>query len=258
MEMDPTRQELLLADYKMTSRYFFDLASVRFKLLTFLPTITGTIVGGLIGFTEPNPPLLAFVGAFGFVVTLGILFYDQRNTQIYDAMVIRAQSLEILLGFPPLTKHLAGESRARWRMGGAFLDRPERSLRLIPIPRCGRHLFRMWHDRGLALIYSAVLAGWTFALVVGASGADPVSRDWLIRPIAYVAPAAVFLYFLALIHLYDALRNWHWGIQRGLRKILGAKLQDGCESTLCRIATWLFGETRELKAEEPPANLNGE
>ena len=72
---------------------------------------------------------------------LGIIVYDQRNTQIHDAMQKHAKTLEALLGLEPLDDTKKGR-------GGAFLDRPGRNLRLFGI-------LLMWHDRGLALICSS-------------------------------------------------------------------------------------------------------
>ena len=150
----------LKLDYAATREYFYHLAETRFKLLAFVPTITGLAVTLL---ARSSSSLVMFgVGVFGWLVSLGIIFYDQRNTQIYDTMVFRAKSLEVMIGLPNLTAHFYPHRSAmsedkrgskKWKRGGPFLDRPPRSIRLFG---CGdrskeSHLEcggwpKMWHD----------------------------------------------------------------------------------------------------------------
>jgi len=174
----------LKLDYKATREYFYHLAETRFKLLAFVPTITGLAVTLLA--RSASSQVMFGVGVFGWLVSLGIIFYDQRNTQIYDTMVFRAKSLEVMIGLPALTSHFCPE-RQTWGRGGPFLDRPPRSLRLI---RCTRKkeleshleskgLFEMWHDGGLALIYGAAMAAWTW---LAAAGLAQLVFCWVVSP----------------------------------------------------------------------------
>ena len=91
MDTDEKRK----CDYEQTTKYFHALADVRFKLLGLLPVVTGTAFGLLI--QSERPELVVTLGVFGLAVTFGILCYDQRNSQIYNAMQLRAKSLEALL-----------------------------------------------------------------------------------------------------------------------------------------------------------------
>jgi len=232
-------RELWLADYEATRQYFMDLSATRFKLLAFLPTITGTVVAVLFG-TLQSPQMLAGVGAFGFMVTLGILFYDQRNTQIYDALVLRAQSIETKLGFAPLTGHIHQDMRTKRSCGGAFLDRPPRSLHLFPFTRSGRWgIFKMWHDRGLALIYSSVFAGWVFTCAAGVANAlsEPISLRALAAP-SWAAVGA-FLFFMTIIHLFDWYRHENWELNNDVQGILGPKENEE-ENCIKRFFACLF------------------
>jgi hypothetical protein len=77
----------------------------------------------------------------GFFATLGITFYDQRNTELYNALIGRAKYLEKRLKM----------------FGGQFQIRPPRNRRLLFI--------MMGHDTGLALIYGTVLGAWFFPIV---------------------------------------------------------------------------------------------
>jgi len=204
--------EKLALDYKATRQYFYHLAETRFKLLAFVPTITGAAVTLLAA--NHDAPLMLGVGIFGWLVTLGIIFYDQRNTQIYDTMVLRAKSLEILVGFDNLTSHLCPE-RASWQQGGAFLDRPPRSLRLVGtgcessksvLEDCG--WIPMWHDGGLALIYSAAMAAWTWLLVHGATAMTHGSSEtqpilWL----AWVIGGVIGVLFFLRLYAIDRRRS---------------------------------------------------
>jgi hypothetical protein len=52
------------------------------------------------------------VAAIGLLATVGVMFYDQRNTAIYDAMQKRAKMLEAILQFERWddTKRCGGHS----------------------------------------------------------------------------------------------------------------------------------------------------
>jgi hypothetical protein len=147
--MEPT--ELHQTDYVQTATYFHELASVRFKLLAFVPVLTGA--GLTLADKLQTPSLVFALGLFGFLSILGIVIYDQRNSQIYNAMQCRAKSLEALMDFPPLNKKKV--LTEKMKRGGAFLDRPRRTLKLFGI-------LTIWHDLGLAIIYSANLAVWSY------------------------------------------------------------------------------------------------
>ena len=125
---------------------FRQLTDVRFKLLALVPSISGTAIAliskDLDVFREAPLPRTV-VAILGFIVTLGIVFYDQRNSQLYNALVRRGRTLERDLG-----------------IDGAFSQRPGRSLKFL-------HLFDIWHDRGLALIYGSVLGAWLFPIACG-------------------------------------------------------------------------------------------
>lgn len=140
--------ELKWREYESVTAAFWSLAEIRFKLLAFVPTISGLGVGLMTKDLEalrnaPLSPLL--VGSLGLVVTIGIIFYDQRNSQIYNALTARAKTLE--------SEILNG--------GGQFHARPSRTLRFFRVAT-------VWHDRGLALIYGSVVGAWVFPVACAA------------------------------------------------------------------------------------------
>lgn len=148
--MEITEFEKLKMDYEHTLQQFAMLADIRFKLLAFVPTLAGAAIVFL--GTKAAPETALAVGLLGFIVTIGITFYDIRNTQFYDAIVHRARWLEALLDLPICTE---GQPT-----GGLFRERPRPSLRFL-----GK--FLVWHDRGLAMVYGAALGGW--ALIIAYS-----------------------------------------------------------------------------------------
>jgi hypothetical protein len=161
--VEPDQRELLRLDYEQTADLVRALTDVRFKLLAFVPTIAGATVG-LLSNTASAAQLVG-VGLLGFVATVGILMYELRNTQLYDAAVARAKVLEERL---TLASVLSEEGT-----GGPFSERPARPVQLL-----GR--VAVWHDRGLALVYGAALAGWGYLLGWGLLGAMgvPWAQEW--------------------------------------------------------------------------------
>lgn len=141
-------------DYEQTLAYFHALNDVRFKLLAFLPILSGTAVVVLPGHTTIAQQLaLAILGG---LITLALTFYDQRNTQIYDRLVCRAQFLEKQLRF----RSLPGDVRKDHRENiGPLHSRPE--LRGLQIGE--KKWFKViWHDFALAMIYAACFSAWCF------------------------------------------------------------------------------------------------
>ncbi len=140
--------ENLRLDYETTVQQFTTLADIRFKLLAFVPTVTGAAFGILKN--SPNNPATAAIGVFGFLVTLGIIFYEIRNTQFYDGAVHRAKALEARLKLPICA--------AGFTVGGFFSERSKGKLRLFG-------LVKIWHDMGLAIVYGSTLAAWTLLVL---------------------------------------------------------------------------------------------
>ena len=80
-------------DYEQTCQQIRAFTDVRFKLLAFVPTLTGAAVA-LLGNVTDEWTVLA-VGLLGLFVTLGIVFYEMRNTGPYNAAVDRAKSSSV-------------------------------------------------------------------------------------------------------------------------------------------------------------------
>ena len=132
--------------YEQLCNSYRQLTEVRFKLLAFVPSISGTAIAlmskDLNAFEQAPIPRL-IVALLGFFITLGIIFYDQRNSQLYNALVRRGRKIEEKLA-----------------ISSVFSQRQPRSLKFFG-------LFTIWHDRGLAIIYGSVLGGWIFPMACG-------------------------------------------------------------------------------------------
>ncbi len=165
----------LRLDYDTTTRVILGLADVRFRLLALVPTIAAAAIA-IVSKAGATPAELMSLGAVGLVATLGILVYELRNTQLYDAAVARAGVLEGAL-------ELKG--------GGLFGGRPKEGFRLLGV-------FEISHDRGLGLVYAAALGGWSYLVVWGFAAAVH-----LVHPKAWGGGAAIVV---ALIVLADVTR----------------------------------------------------
>lgn len=160
----------LRLDYDQTTELLRTLTDVRFKLLAFVPTISGAAVG-LLGRAHSAAELLA-VGSLGLVATLGIVLYEVSNTQLYDYAVARAEALEARLGL------------------GLFSERPGHRVRIFGLAVGG-------HDRGLALVYSAAIGGWGYLVGWGALRALDVAQAQTIGGvIGAIAAVLVLVEFL--------------------------------------------------------------
>lgn len=149
----------MIHDYVATRDLYDTLVEIRFKLLTFVPTITGIAVG-IVSLdsnkVDESPRLM--IGLVGFVASIALVIYEIRNSQIHDRSIHRLAHLEKILGFGP-----SGPSRAP---SGMFSERG-----------AGGNLFGVFqvkHDRALIMIYAAVTIAWTWVIVTGAE----VAADW--------------------------------------------------------------------------------
>ena len=71
-------EEKLKLDYEQTHQLIRVFTDIRFKLLAFVPTLTGAAVALLSN--VDNRATTFTVGLLGLFVTLGIVFYEMRNT----------------------------------------------------------------------------------------------------------------------------------------------------------------------------------
>lgn len=147
-------REVMLKDHAATTDLFKTLVDIRFKLLTFVPTVT-TVAVGVISLDKQqkifDEGATLVVGAAGVLISLAIVVYEIRNSQIHDRAAHRIKHLERLLGFTP---SYAGETSR-----GMFQERGTGN------PFLG--LFVVQHDRALSIVYGVVMTLWTWVLLTG-------------------------------------------------------------------------------------------
>jgi hypothetical protein len=180
----PDRADLRV-DYEKTIDLFKLLADIRFKLLALVPSVVGAAIGLTSNSSDPQSTFA--VATLGLVATLGILIYELRNSHIYNWTIHRAKYLETKLELPlsvapaaagvppagvapavPLVKNGIVPEKRELQPGGLFTERPSANYRLF-------RAITVQHDRGLAFVYAAAIAGWAYLLV--RSGVSLLGRD---------------------------------------------------------------------------------
>lgn len=183
-------------DYEQALETYRQLADIRFKLLAFVPALSGAAVT-LITKANIDRWEKGALAGLGFFVTLGIVLYDQRNSQFYNGAITRAQRLEEKL---ELDRFGGDKHRGLF---GSRKDHPTRHVLGLPVG----------HDLGLALVYSPVLGAWVFAMV--RAGAE--SPAW----VATFLGAGVAGLFFAQFEWNDGkpkrLKRW-WRRRRVLKR----------------------------------------
>ena len=103
-----TPDEKAKLEYEQVGSVFALLTDVRFKLLALVPTVSGAAVA-LLTSADIRRADQCVLASLGFVVTLGILFYEQRNTQLYNNVIGRLQHLEGTLDLSVATNDLVAD-----------------------------------------------------------------------------------------------------------------------------------------------------
>jgi hypothetical protein len=147
----PARDQLAL-DYQSTNEQIKLLTDIRFRLLAFTPPLVGVasaILSVGLGPAVAPPILILSIAVFGFFATLGVILYDLRNSELYDAHIHRATLIE---------RALKMQSHSAFAPPGSY---------------AGPHTLRMWqsgrflgfdvsHGAALSVVYAAILAAWVY------------------------------------------------------------------------------------------------
>ena len=187
--------ENLRLDYQQTNEYIKLLTDIRFRLLVFTPVISG-ITFAFSEYILKENGIIFIVGILGFIATLGIIIYDQRNSQLYNRAIQRATRLEQMLEFPRF--------RTDKRHGGLFNERPIGDKKLLG-------LILIWHDRGLALVYGASLCGWSFLIVNSLLNLD-IKDVSMYGKLSVIISGIVGLIFINDLHKLD-----HYKLMKNIR-----------------------------------------
>ena len=141
--MTADEQQSLRSAYDQLCQSYRAIDDFRAKLLGLLPLITG---GGLVlvtkGAADIDPSFFFPVGAFGALVTLGLLSYEIYGIRKCHALIIAGRRLEAGIGLGT----------------GQFIARPRSVWGVLNEPFAA------------AIIYPAVIAAWTFLATYKPSG----------------------------------------------------------------------------------------
>ncbi|MCA1619242.1 MAG: hypothetical protein LC795_08015 [Acidobacteria bacterium] len=206
---DPSvRQAALRAEY-MTAVDFVKLMSdIRFRCLAFVTAVIAVANALLPGTGDPGTRVA--LGFVGFLTTLGIAVYELRNSQLYEAASHRAKTLEGMLEAERTSELSPG--------GGLFSERTPyvdktywKGLKAAErLPGIDHTLMRFWavrvkHDRGLALIYGAVLGGWVYLIAGGLLALPPPLGLWGPAPAGLPQFTSGVIGLCALVFSYKSL-----------------------------------------------------
>jgi hypothetical protein len=166
--------EVVQLDYMQTGDQIKMLTDIRFKLLAFVPPIVGagvTLLSSKVASTAADHILIGSIGVLGFMLTLGIVLYDLRNSQLYNAQVHRAKVLEQILGCIGSGKEKlwptpsTGGGKA-YGISGAHQVKETGGVhtqRAIALDSFLRQ--RISHGPALSLVYGVALGAWVFPIV---------------------------------------------------------------------------------------------
>lgn len=175
--MNAQRREALLKEYSEVCTTFRTLTDIRFRLLAILPIAAAATAAWKGGESRFGPEGLA-LSALGLAATLGLIIYNARNDQLYDALVGRAGFIERSLGLPD----------------GMFAGRPRAWLTIS--------LFGLrWpinHGQGIGFIYGASVWLWLGSVLASllaevSQRISPNLPAGLIHLIAFVVAFAIVL-----------------------------------------------------------------
>jgi hypothetical protein len=171
-DQDPQNAENLRTVYRELCSSYRAIDDFRTKLLGFLPLATGTGIFFLItdkAKIDFAQPYFRPIGAFGFVITLGLFFYEFYGIKKCTHLIWAGTKLENELNIHD----------------GQFSKRPPGVAGLINEPLAA------------GVIYPAVLAAWTF-IALAFTQPQNAAKGWAIG-VFLVGFAVSFSYNLKLI-----------------------------------------------------------
>ena len=182
----------LRVEYQVAVDIIKLLTDIRFRCIVFVTAVITAAVTFANVATPGDPGARAAVGVLGFIATLGITIYELRNSQLYEAAMHRAKTLETRL-------QMKGSSPDGGN-AGLFGERPPYVSRDIwagftakqkrEPPRNGPFMpfwfVSVTHDHGLALIYGAALGTWVYLFALGLLALPVPAYLWPDLPLGYL------------------------------------------------------------------------
>lgn len=140
-ELSSEKIELLKSIYSEVCATWRSLHDIRFKLLGLVPFVTVGVLVVILPGSGSGEHLSSWyakiIPSVGLLVTIGLLIYDTRNSELYDDLISRGRRIEAELGIQT----------------GIFRGRrtPKRAL--------------INHGTATGLIYGAAIFGWALSIV---------------------------------------------------------------------------------------------
>jgi hypothetical protein len=176
---------VLQLDYQTTHDLIKMTTDIRFRLLTIVPPLSALGIGlvstGSFGVATPFG--IAAVGALGFLVMHGVVLYDLRNSELYNALVHRAKVLERIMGFPRFGAEFAAATPPTVQLTASEAKAAETVPQTTPLPtpprdpggpRLQRAIYAVNflgqgvnHGSALSLVYGTLLGAWMFPVTKG-------------------------------------------------------------------------------------------
>lgn len=176
---------VLQLDYQTTHDLIKMLTDIRFRLLAIVPPLAtvGVTLVSTNTFGPVTPFGMAAGGVLGFLLTFGVVLYDARNSELYNALIHRAKVLESVMGFVrsgteamaaslPTVLMTASEAQA-FQVASAKASQTDLT-RAAGGPHSQRAVYALNflgqginHGSALSLVYGVVLGAWVFPVVKG-------------------------------------------------------------------------------------------
>lgn len=181
----------MLADYERTCEVIKTLVEVRFRLVAFIPILTGAAAVLITrDGTELDSLERGFLAAGGVAFLIGVSIYDLRNTQHYNSAIGRAEFLEEqVLRFPksPEDNHVGVYGSRQDTNANLSVDH----RRHFGFGPTGRGI-PIRHGTGISLAYGAALGAWVWALTSAIVDGQNGTGGWRWVPILAAFVVAVW------------------------------------------------------------------
>lgn len=140
--LTPEKIQLLENIYSEVCSNWRALHDVRFKLLGLVPFVTIGILVVLLPSSGSDTHISGWIAklipSVGLVVTLGLLIYETRNSELYNDLISRGRRIEAELGVNT----------------GVFRGRPRPKREFIN------------HSTAIWLIYGSAIVGWALSIAI--------------------------------------------------------------------------------------------
>ena len=203
--MSDSQDENLKTTYEQLCYSYRAIDDFRAKLLGFLPLASGTGIFLLIPDNSKSPlnTYLGPVGAFGFLITLGLFFYEIYGIKKCHGLIKAGQKIE-----------------DQMRIRGQFKGRPREVAGFINEPFAG------------GVIYPAVLAAWTFLALQDQKISKWVTSEWELPDLLFIKLEPPDLWIAIVVFFVGSACSFAYNSWLGKERPFLAELFDSNRNKL--------------------------